>query len=251
MIIYLTIIFFIFGAVFGSFLNVIIYRLPRGESIIYPASHCPVCGAKILPRDNIPILSYIILKRRCRNCGAKILPIYIIVESITALIFTFGFLYYGLSFSLLEFLTFCLILIPIAFIDWNTMLIPDSLSIGGTIVGLIFSIFGGKIVQSLMGGIISGGILLIFAIIGRWIFHKEAMGFGDVKMAVMLGVFVGWQEFIILLVIASFIGAIYGLIMEIRGKIEDSKIPFAPFLAIGGIIAYVIGRYAINFYFGI
>ncbi len=251
MTIYVSIIFFIFGAIFGSFLNVVIYRLPRGESIIYPPSHCPVCGAKILPRDNIPILSYIILKGKCRHCGANISPVYIVVESLTALIFTFGFLYYGFSFNLLEFLTFSLILIPVAFIDWNTMLIPDTLSLGGIIIGLVFSIFSGKIIHSLLGGVISGAILLLFAVIGKWIFRKEAMGFGDVKLAVMLGVFVGWQGFIILLVIASFIGAIYGIIMEIKAKIEDSKIPFAPFLAIGGIIAYIISKYIINLYFRI
>ena len=251
MIIYLAIIFFIFGAVFGSFLNVVIYRLPRGESIIYPSSHCPACGTKILLRDNIPILSYIILKGKCRHCGAKISPLYIVVESATALIFTFGFLYYGLSFSLLEFLTFSLILIPIAFIDWNTMLIPDTLSFGGIVIGLVFSIFNGEIIHSLLGGIISGAILLFFAVIGKWVFRKEAMGFGDVKLAIMLGVFVGWQGFIILLVIASFIGAIYGIIMEIKGKVEDSKIPFAPFLTIGGIITYIISKYILNLYFRI
>lgn len=251
MTIYLSIIFFIFGAVFGSFLNVVIYRLPKGESIIHPSSHCPVCGAKILPRDNIPILSYIILKGKCRNCGAKISSIYIVVESLTALIFTFGYIYYGISFNLLQFLVFNLILIPIAFIDWNTMLIPDTLTFGGIVVGLVFSIFSGEIIYSMIGGIISWAMLLLFGIIGKWIFRKEAIGFGDVKLAGMLGVFVGWQGFIILLVIGSFIGAIYGIIMEIKGKIEDSKIPFAPFLAIGGVIAYITSKYIINLYFRI
>jgi len=251
MIIYIAIIFFIFGAVFGSFLNVVIHRLPKGESIVYPPSHCPVCKAKILPKDNIPILSYIILKGRCRNCGGKISPIYIIVESLTALIFTSGFLYYGFSLNLFKFLTFSLISIPVAFIDWDTMLIPDTLSIGGIIAGLIFSIFNGEIIYALISGIISGAALLFFAVLGKWIFHKEAMGFGDVKLAGMLGIFVGWQGFIITLVIASFIGAIYGIIMEIKEKLQDSKIPFAPFLAIGGMIAYITSKYIVNIWFSI
>jgi len=251
MVIYYTILFFILGSIFGSFLNVVIYRLPKGESIIYPPSHCPLCGAKILPWDNIPILSYIILRGRCRNCGERISPVYMIVEFITAVLFAFGFFYYRWSSSLLEFVVFSLILIPIAFIDWKTMLIPDILSIGGIVIGLGFSIFRGEIIQSLISGVVSGGILLIFAVIGKWIFKKEAMGFGDVKMAAMLGVFVGWRSFIFLLIIASFTGAVYGIIMQLRGKIQDSKVPFGPFLAIGGIITYITANYILKFWLGI
>ncbi len=235
-------ILFVIGAVFGSFLNVVIYRLPRKMSIVNPPSHCPVCGERIKPYDNIPILSYIILRGRCRNCGAMISPRYTIVESIVAFSFLFGYLRFGLGMEYIGFVLLTLLLVPIAFIDLDVMLIPDSIAIPGIVIGLLVGIFRGFVVQSFLGGVAGASTILFFYYVGKLIYKREAMGLGDVRIGALIGAFTGWAGWLISLVIAAFLGSIYGiLLVRIKGGDLKNEIPFGPFLAMGGYAVYIWG----------
>jgi len=238
--------FFLLGAAMGSFFNVIIYRLPKSISIVTPPSHCPGCGEKIQWKDNIPILSYIILNGKCRNCDFQIPIKYLVVETISAFLFLFSYLRFGISLELFTFLVFVSLLIPISFIDLQTTLIPDSLSISGIFLGLALSVLRGLALISLIGAI--AGALLIFIIIisGKRIYKQDVMGYGDIKLAAMIGAFVGWAGILLTVMIGSFLGAVYGLIQIKRGKLTmKSQIPFGPYLAIGGIISFLYGKWII------
>lgn len=242
----LGILFFMLGATMGSFFNVVIYRLPKKISIIKPPSHCPGCKERIHWKDNMPILSYLILNGKCRNCDFHIPIKYLVVETITAFLFLFSYLRFGLSIELFTFLVFISLLIPISFIDLQTTLIPDSLSISGIILGLIFAVFRGIALISLIGA--AAGAVLIFIIIvaGRKVYKQEVMGYGDIKLTAMIGAFVGWAGVLLTIMIGSFLGAVYGLIQIKRGKLTmKSQIPFGPYLAIGGTISFLYGKWII------
>ncbi|MCK4420156.1 prepilin peptidase [candidate division WOR-3 bacterium] len=246
----LTVFFFLFGAAIGSFLNVVIYRLPEGKSLVWPGSHCPQCGEKIRWFDNIPILSYIILQGKCRDCGNEISIRYLVVESITAVVYLYAYLHYGISLELLTFLVFTSLLIPISFIDFSTMLIPDSLSISGIIIGLLFSMFRGIIVVSCIGAAIGAIYILIIIHIGKAVYKKDVMGYGDIKLAAMIGAFVGWDSFLLTILFSSLFGSLFGLVQIKRGKSSmKSLIPYGPFLAIGGFITFLFGRWIIVRFF--
>lgn len=242
--------FFIFGAAIGSFLNVVIHRLPEGKSLLTPPSHCPVCGKSIRWFDNIPIISYIILKGECRDCGASIPIRYLIVESITAFIYIYSYIRYGLSLELLTFLIFTTSLIPIFFIDLKEMLIPDTLSISGIIIGLILGVFRGIAVVSLIGAAVGAVYVLIIIYLGKAIYKRDVMGMGDVKLSAMIGAFVGWANFLLTILISSLLGSIYGIIQIRKGKSSmKSIIPYGPFLAIGGFITFLFGKWIIVKFF--
>ncbi|GAF68030.1 unnamed protein product, partial [marine sediment metagenome] len=180
---------FILGLIVGSFSNVCIYRIPRNESIVYPASHCPKCRTTIKLIDNIPLLSYVILKGRCRNCKSKISIQYPIVELLTGLIYLIIYLTYGLSVQTLIYIILSSALIIIAFIDLNEQIVPDVISLPGIVIGFIISFFVPYIsyINSALGVVVGGGIILIIGLAGSVIFKKEAMGGGDVKLAAMIG----------------------------------------------------------------
>ena len=187
------ILIFILGLIVGSFSNVCIYRIPKKESIVFPASHCPKCHSNISPKDNIPILSYILLKGRCRNCKSKISNQYPIVEFLTGLIYLIISLIYGLSIQTLIYIIFSSALIIIAFIDLNEQIVPDVISLPGIVIGFIISFFVTYIsfINSALGVLVGGGIILIIGLGGSVIYKKEAMGGGDVKLAAMIGAFLG------------------------------------------------------------
>jgi len=242
--------FFLLGAVIGSFLNVVIYRLPEGESLMRPGSHCPECGKSIRWYDNIPIISYIILNGKCRDCGASIPVRYLVVESITAFVYLYSYIHFGISLEFLTFLIFATLLIPISFIDFQVMLIPDSLSISGIIIGLILALFRGKILICTIGAITGAVYILIIIYLGKAIYKKDVMGFGDVKLAGLIGAFIGWSNFLLAILISSFLGSIYGIIQIRKGKSSmKSLIPYGPFLAIGGFITFLFGRWIIVRFF--
>lgn len=246
MVVILGILFFLLGAVMGSFFNVIIYRLPENISIIKPPSHCPGCGKKIHWEDNIPILSYIILNGKCRNCDFHIPITYLIVETISAFLFLFSYLRFGISLELCTFLIFISLLIPISFIDLKTTLIPDSIAIPGIILGLALSIFRGLVLISLIGTIVGTFLVLTIIMIGKRIYKQEVMGDGDIRLVAMIGAFVGWAGVLLTIMIGSFLGAVYGLIQIKRGKLTmKSQVPFGPYLAIGGIISFLYGKWII------
>jgi leader peptidase (prepilin peptidase)/N-methyltransferase len=248
-----VVLIFILGLIVGSFSNVCIYRIPRNESIIYPASHCPKCRSNISPKDNIPLLSYILLKGRCRNCKSKISIQYPIVELLSGLIYLIIYLTYGLSIQSLIYIILSSTLIIIAFIDLNEQIVPDVISLPGMVIGLILSFFVPYIsyANSALGIAVGGGIILIIGLAGSVIFKKEAMGGGDVKLAAMIGAFLGWRYIIISLFLGFFLGALAGIFL-IMSKIKsrEDAIPFGPFIVLGSFITLLCGEKIISWYIG-
>jgi len=252
---YLAAVFvFIFGSVIGSFLNVLIWRLPRGESIIFPGSHCPKCNHPIAFYDNIPIVSYIILGGRCRHCGERISLRYPLVEGLCALGFLFAFWYSGFSFSLGFFKSIYLFssLVAISFIDIDKRIIPEALTLPGIAVGLLFSLFEHDILNSLIGIFVGGGILLCFGFIGGVMFKKESMGFGDVELMAFIGAFLGWQKSILVVILAAFFAVLLGggllLLKSRKRKVDDHYIPFGPYISLAAVIACFYGQVMVDFY---
>lgn len=247
------ILIFSLGLIVGSFSNVCIYRIPRNESVIYPASHCPKCRTKIKPVDNIPLLSYILLKGRCRNCGSKISIQYPVVEFLTGLIYLIIYLTYGLSIQSLVYIILSSALIIIAFIDLQEQIIPDVISLPGIVVGLILSFLVPymSFINSALGALVGGGIILIIAWVGSIIFKKEAMGGGDVKLTAMIGAFLGWRYTIISLFLGFFLGALTGIVLIMtKIKKREDAIPFGPFIALGSIITLLWGEKILSWYLG-
>jgi len=244
---------FILGLIVGSFSNVCIYRIPRNESIIYPASHCPKCRTIIKAIDNIPIISYILLKGRCRNCKSKISIQYPIVELLTGLIYLIIYLTYGLSIQTLIYIILSSALIIIAFIDLNEQIVPDVISLPGVVIGFILSFFVPYIpfINSGLGVVVGGGIILIIGLGGSVIFKKEAMGGGDVKLAAMIGAFLGWRYIVISLFLGFFLGALAGIFL-IMAKIKsrEDMVPFGPFIVLGSFITLLWGEKIITWYIG-
>lgn len=241
------------GLIVGSFSNVCIHRIPRNESIVYPASHCPKCRNTIKPIDNIPLLSYILLKGRCRNCKSRISIQYPLVEFLTGVIYTIIYLVYGLSIQTLIYVILSSALIIITFIDLQKQIIPDVISLPGIVIGFILSFFVPYIsfINSALGVVVGGGIILIISLGGSAIYKKEAMGGGDVKLAAMIGAFLGWRYIIISLFLGFFLGALIGIIL-IMSKIKkrEDTIPFGPFIVLGSLITLLWGKQIISWYLG-
>ncbi|MCM8800890.1 MAG: prepilin peptidase [Candidatus Omnitrophica bacterium] len=248
---------FIFGSVVGSFLNVCIYRMPEGKSIVWPRSHCPHCQKKIFWYDNIPFISYILLKGRCRFCKGKISLRYLIVEFLTALMFLIFFNRYGLSFEFLFYTFFGCSLIIATFVDIKHRIIPDEISIGGLIIGFLLNTiraFSLKplgfnfslVLDSFLGIIIGAGMIYLTGLLFDLVYFKllkmppidgetESMGFGDVKFLAMIGAFLGWQKVLLTFFIAPFFGALVGIFNLLIRK--DHTIPYGPFLSLGAVIS--------------
>ena len=236
---------FAFGAVFGSFFNVCIYRMPRNKSIIRPPSACPHCEKPIKFYDNIPIVSYIILGGKCRNCGARISIRYPLVELITAVLFLMLYRKYSLSYQLGFQMFFVSLLIIISFIDYDFQIIPDVLSIGGLIAGMIISFARPdfRFIDSLYGVLLGGGVLFVIAYGYKLIAKREGMGGGDIKLLAMLGSFLGYKGVIFSLVGGSIIGTIVGIpLMIMKGEGTKYAIPFGPFLALSAVLYLFVGH---------
>jgi leader peptidase (prepilin peptidase) / N-methyltransferase len=231
----------------GSFLNVVIHRLPRGESLVTPGSSCPACGKPIRFYDNIPLFSFLILNGKCRRCGAPISWRYPIVEALTALIIMSLFAVYGWSWHFLAFGILMLFLIPISFIDLETGFIPDKLSIPAFLIGIIFVIVF-QIVNwksALIGAVSGGALLLLLMVLGKAVFKKDAMGMGDVKLLVFIGVYVGFPAVMISLFLGSIAASLVILVGLLMKKIDiQNRIPFGPFIAIG-TLGYLLGGKAL------
>lgn len=245
------VLFFVFGLIFGSFLNVCIYRLPRGESIVWPASHCPVCKMEIKPWDNVPVLSFIILRGRCRSCKAKIHWRYPLVELLTGVLFLSLFLKFGLTGEGIVFLFLAALLVVITFIDIEYQLILNKITLPGLLLGAILSWqFGSAHLWQIgLGLVIGGGSLVLVALLGKGLFGKESMGMGDVKMAAMIGVFIGAKGVAISLFLGFLIAGIFSFVgMAIKKVKRSSYIPFGPFIA-GGTLVYIFwGENIITWY---
>jgi len=248
-----AVLIFILGLIVGSFSNVCIYRIPKNESIVYPASHCPKCHSSIKPVDNIPLLSYILLKGRCRNCKSKISIQYPIVEFLSGLIYLIIYLTYGLSIQSLIYIILSSALTIIAFIDLNEQIVPWVISLPGIVLGFILSFFVPYIsfVNSALGLVIGGGIILSIRLAGSVIFKKEAMGIGDIELAAMIGAFLGWKYIIISLFLGFFLGALVGIILiMLKIKSREDTVPFGPFIVLGSLITLLWGENIISWYIG-
>jgi leader peptidase (prepilin peptidase) / N-methyltransferase len=232
---------FIFGAVVGSFLNVCIFRLPAKTSIVKPRSRCPYCQHPIRNGDNIPLISFMLLRGKCRDCGGKISWCYPLVEFITASLSLLLFLKFGLTLKFLIFFIFTAVLIVVTFIDLDHQIIPDIITLPGIPIFFILAIFGVKIpwMEALIGLLIGGGLLFAIALIYELLTKREGMGGGDIKLLAMIGGFLGWKSLIFILLFSSFSGAIVGLTAMVIKK-QDLKyaVPFGPFLS-AAAVAYI------------
>ncbi|MDQ3711551.1 MAG: prepilin peptidase [Acidobacteriota bacterium] len=269
---------FVFGAAVGSFLNVVIHRVPNKESIVFPNSACPNCKNLIKPYDNIPILSWLILRGKCRNCKNPISPRYPTVELLTALLFALVFWQIGLNVFLPVALIFVAVIVALIFIDAENMILPNVITypllIFALLIRLIFplvfdvsyfpdfkvfplsqmgsypiwvtSLFG-----AILGGLVGGGSLWSIGEIWKRLRGVDAMGLGDVKMMFGVGALLGWQLTLLSIFLGAFSGAIIGVILISRQKEKDmqTQIPFGIFLGIGSIISLLFGEQLIKWYF--
>ena len=242
----------LFGAIMGSFLNVCIYRIPEGQSVITPGSECPNCNSKLRFYDNLPIISYLLLKGKCRSCGQAVSLRYPLVELLTAGFTTAVGTVFGMTALGGTYLVLIYILIVITVIDVDHMIIPDRLVGLGLITG-IAAIFVGAIEigwkDAFMGSFFYGGFLYLAGMLGKRIFKKEAMGMGDVKLGVMMGLFLGWKMSVMSLYLSFLVASIVGLTAIITGQLsKGERIPFGPFLAIGTVLAIFFGQTILEIY---
>jgi len=246
----ITAVVFVIGLVIGSFSNVCIYRVPRNESLISPGSHCPQCNKPIQFYDNIPVISYMILQGKCRYCSKQIPFQYPLVELLTGLLYISFYLFFGLQLVTFVYMLLGTVLIIITFIDLKEKIIPDILSYPFMIIGFLFSFFREDLtpMNSFLGILAGGGSLLLVAVAGTYLFKKEAMGGGDVKLAAMIGAFLGWQLTLLSLFFGFFLGAIIGIIILVLSKGKSEIVPFGPFIALGTIITIFWGENIINWY---
>jgi leader peptidase (prepilin peptidase) / N-methyltransferase len=232
---------FVFGAAIGSFLNVCIFRLPANASIVRPLSQCPHCHSPIRFYDNIPLISYLILKGKCRDCEEKISWRYPLVEFITAILALLLFARFYLTLNFLIFFIFTAVLIVITFIDLDHQIIPDVLTLPGIPIFFLLAVFVVQVpwLEAIIGLLIGGGVLLAIALVYEFITKREGMGGGDIKLLAMIGGFLGWKSLIFVLLVSSLLGAIIGIAAMVIKK-QDMKyaVPFGPFLS-AAAVAYL------------
>ena len=261
-----------FGLVIGSFLNVVIVRLPQGLSISIPRSHCPQCKRLIPWYDNIPILSYVLLRGHCRRCDKRISARYPFVEGITGLVSVLLYSKFGLGFEWAIFFAFSAALIVLAFIDLDHRILPDEITLNGIWIGILANLFLAEpsplasrllrtagveatnarvvaLVASLVGAIVGGGLLWGVAEVYLRLRGIEGMGFGDVKMMAMVGAFLGAPLALITIMIGSLAGSVIGLVfIRFAGKTREYELPFGTFLAGAGIVAVLYGEDLVRWY---
>lgn len=243
----------IFGLMLGSFLNVCISRLPKGQSIVRPPSHCFSCNTPIRWYDNIPVVSYLILGGKCRACRAPYSPRYLFVELITGIVFAWLAWAYGDNPPLLGArLVFAGLLIALFATDLETQRLPNVLTLPGIALGLVFSLWLPPGIQSSLIGAALGAFVLLAI---RWLWKRamgvDAMGLGDVKMMAMIGAFLGWQQVWLVLFLSSISGAVLGMLLMTRGRSVQSKLPFGTFLALAAFVAALRGEAIVSWYVGL
>ena len=265
----------VLGAMIGSFLNVVIHRLPREQSIVFPNSTCPRCLARIKAYDNIPVLSFLILRGQCRSCGARISPRYPAVEALTALLFAAVTWHDGVSFILPFDLAFTASIVALLFIDAEHMILPNAITYPGILFALItrvvvpyvagpshfddlpslITVFPNypvplvSLIGAAIGALAGGGSLWLMGFLWEKLRGVEAMGFGDVKMMFMVGAYLGWRLTILTIMIGAFTGSLAGIaVMMRRGRNLQMMLPFGIFLGIGSIVSLLAGARIIAWY---
>jgi leader peptidase (prepilin peptidase)/N-methyltransferase len=241
----------VLGLALGSFLNVVIYRLPKGLSLMGPRSQCPSCQAKIHFYDNMPVISFLLLRGRCRQCDAPISWRYPLVELLTGLLMILMLLRFGLSINFVKYSLLTLILIPVTFIDIDEKIIPNWLTfsglIGGVTITLIFQI---ELWLFMLQGMVVGGLFMaLLMVLGKWLFKKEAMGMGDLKLLAMIGIYLGITGALLSVYIGAIIAFILIVIQLLSRRINlKETIPFGPFIAVGALVYIMIGSELIFWY---
>lgn len=237
------------GAAIGSFINVLVARLPVGESPVRPRSSCPACGAMIAWYDNVPIVSWLVLRGRCRRCGSRISIEYPLVEAGTALIWVGVAWLYGPSWTGLQGAVLLSIVLAIALIDARHYLIPDPLSLGGLVAGLALAPLPGppSVLGSVLGALAGFGVLFVVGVVGEWAFKKPAMGGGDMKMMAMVGAFLGPAGAMLTIFLGALVGTIVFAPVALR---TDREVPFGVFLALGAATTFLLGDALTDWYAG-
>ena len=249
---WLTVLLGLLGLIVGSFLNVCIYRLPRRESVNWPGSHCTACNRPLSWYENVPIVSWLVLRGRCRTCGERISFVYPLVELITAVLFVAGYAIYGWTPMLAVRLAFACAMVVLFAIDLRHHLLPNVITVPGIVIGFFLSLFlppGWK--ASLIGLIAGGGVLFAIAEGYYRLRGVEGLGMGDVKMLSMIGAFLGWKLMLVTLILGSFAGSLIGVgvIALGRGGMK-AALPFGTFLAVGALTAAVVGDPLVEWYTG-
>lgn len=238
---------FVFGAVIGSFLNVVVYRLPRHESLVSPGSHCPSCGTPIKPYDNIPVLGWLLLRGRCRSCRARISVRYPAIEALTAVLALAVVLLRHSVHDIALGLVLVLVLMPVALIDLEHRIIPNKITGAAAVaaigIGAVTRLSG--VPEQLIAGAAAGGFLLLFALA-----YPRGMGMGDVKLAAVLGLFLG-RSVGVAVFVGVLAGTVAGAVIMARQGVEKGRkmaVPFGPFLALGGVVALLAGTPILHWY---
>ena len=241
----------VFGLVVGSFVNVLVHRLPRGESVVLPPSHCPACGARILARDNIPLVSWLLLGGRCRVCGARISARYPMLEMVNGALWVFVFLEAATWPDFAAGAFFVSACLALAAIDAEFQILPDRITLTGVACGLLLSFFSKTRTpgSALIGAALGGGGLYLVAFLYEKIAGQEGMGLGDVKMLSMIGAFLGPAGVLVSVLIASLTGSAVGLAaIAAGGGDRKMRLPFGVFLAAGGVAAFFFGDWLLGRY---
>ena len=242
----------VIGAAIGSFLNVCILRWgaePK-QSVVRPPSRCPKCGSGLRWFDNVPIVSWLMLRARCRGCGEPISPMYPLIELATALVWAFMVWRFGFGLDALRGAVFATILFGIAMTDARAYIIPDEFSLGGLALGILFALLAGRqaLGTALLGAAVGFGLLWLVAVAGEWIFKQEAMGGGDIKMMAMVGAFLGWQGTLLTVFLGALIGSLIFVPLSLMG--HKRLVPFGIFLAVGAAATYMVGPAVLDWYAG-
>lgn len=240
---------FLFGAAIGSFLNVLIYRIPLGKSIVKPGSFCPQCKKPIKWYENIPIVSFLLLRGKCSGCKTPISIHYPLVELLTGLVFLVLFLKFDIGMEFFFYLFFFCSLIVISGIDFLHQEIFDITVIPGIFIGLIFQLLNGNIKVALIGLFFGSGLIFLIRVIGKLVYKKEVMGLGDVYLTAMIGVFVGFPFILVTIFCAALTGSIMGILYIVSTKQgRESPIPFGPFLSIGGAVVILFHNQVVEMF---
>ncbi|MGH9574399.1 MAG: prepilin peptidase [Candidatus Acidiferrales bacterium] len=266
---------FLLGLLIGSFLNVCILRIPEGKSIVLPSSACPKCGAKIRPWDNIPVISYLLLRGKCRGCKTRISPMYPLVEFLTAILFFGCYWTFGLTVETAKWCVFSAIMIVLVFTDLRERILPDVVNFFGFGVGLMFSLFltpedgtarwlahsvfpslhatrAISLLDALFGAAAGGGLLWLVMEAYFRLRRREGMGLGDVKMMLMVGTFLGLKRTMLTIFTGSVLGSVIGVaFIMARGKKSDYELPFGTFLGMAALLVMFFGTSVVNWYSGL